>query len=49
MPIVTAIEDREGLCNVKIEKSQRGKGPLLVVETIDQRGREQYEAPGNSD
>lgn len=43
MPIVAAIEDRERLSNVKVEESQRGEGPLPVVETIDQSGREQYE------
>lgn len=43
MPMVAAIEDREGLCNVKVEKSQRGESPLPVVETIDQSRREQCE------
>lgn len=47
MPIIAAIEDGEGLCDVIVEKSQRGKGPLLVVETIDQRGREQYKGPAD--
>lgn len=45
MPIVAAIEDSQGLCNVEVEESQRGERPLLVVETIDQSGREQYEGP----
>lgn len=45
MPIVAAVEDREGLRNVEVEKPQRGKGPLLVVEPIDQSGREQHEGP----
>lgn len=45
MPIVAAIEDGERLCNVKVEKSQRWEGPLLVVEAIDQSGRDQYEGP----
>lgn len=40
MPIVAAIEDGKGLCNVEVEKSQRGKGPLPVIEAIHQSGRE---------
>lgn len=48
MPIVGAIEDGERLCNVKVEKSQRGEGPLLVVETIHQSGRDQDEGPRKS-
>lgn len=35
VPGVAAVEDGEGLGDVEVEEAERRKGPLLVVETVD--------------
>ena len=35
MPGIATVENRERLCDIEVQKAQRGKGPLLIVQAID--------------
>ena len=31
MPGIATVENRERLCDIEVQKAERGKGPLLIV------------------
>lgn len=35
MPGITTIEYREGLCDIEVQEAEGWKGPLLIVEAVD--------------
>ena len=44
MPVVFAVKNCEGLCDIEIEEPKGRKGPLFVVETVNKGRKRQHQA-----
>jgi len=48
MPGIAAVEDSEGLRDVKVEEAEGWQCPLLVVNAIDECRKYEYKGPDGS-